>query len=58
MGKGFDLQSYIDNAPVDRSAEIARAYEVHSTIISGAQTAQQGLYQMAQGFKTMRDEKL
>ena len=58
MGKGFDLQSFISNNPANQTAELARAYEVHSTIISGAQTAQQGLYQMAEGFKTMRDEKL
>ena len=36
----------------------ATAYEVDASIKQGAQLAQQGLYQMAQGFKRMRDEKL
>ena len=56
--KGFDLQTFIDNSPANIQAEQQRAYEVHAQIISGTQTAQQGLFQMAQGFKTMRDEKL
>ena len=58
MGKGFDLRSYVNSNPAIQSAELSRAYAVHAEIINGAQTAQQGLYQMAQGFKTMRDEKL
>ncbi|MCR5806857.1 MAG: hypothetical protein K6G68_07480 [Oscillospiraceae bacterium] len=58
MGKGFDLKSYVNSNPAIQQAELSRAFEVHAEIISGAQTAQQGLYRMAQGFKTMRDEKL
>ena len=57
-GKGFSLQEYIDSSPAKKEAELSRAYEVHSSIIAGAQAAQQGLFQMAQGFRTMRDEKL
>ena len=48
-------------APIEEisPAELAAtAYEVDASIKQGAQLAQQGLYQMAQGFKRMRDEKL
>lgn len=34
------------------------AYTVHAQIILGAQMVENGLYQMAKGFKIMRDEKL
>lgn len=34
------------------------AMTCHTAILSGIQLASQGLYQMAQGFKRMRDEKL
>jgi len=34
------------------------AYTVHAQIILGAQMVEDGLYQMAKGFKIMRDEKL
>lgn len=34
------------------------AYNVHAQIIMGAQMVENGLYQMAKGFKIMRDDKL
>jgi len=34
------------------------AYTVHAQIVLGAQMVEDGLYQMAKGFKIMRDEKL
>lgn len=39
----------------DRAQE---AFTVHAQIILGAQMVENGLYQMAKGFKIMRDEKL
>ena len=39
----------------DRAQE---AFTVHAQIILGAQMVEDGLYQMAKGFKIMRDEKL
>ena len=51
----------VEAAPIEEisPAELAAtAYEVDASIKQGAQLAQQGLYQMAQGFKRMRDEKL
>ena len=42
----------------DISPQYAEAVRCHSDIIAGAELAQQGLYQMAAGFKRMRDEKL
>ena len=40
------------------SPQYAEAVRCHSDIIAGAELAQQGLYQMAAGFRKMRDEKL
>jgi DNA repair exonuclease SbcCD ATPase subunit len=40
------------------SDSYAEAVTCHTTILSGIQLASQGLYQMAQGFKRMRDGKL
>jgi hypothetical protein len=37
---------------------VKHAYDVHAQIILGAKMVENGLYQMAKGFKAMRDEKL
>lgn len=49
-------------APIDDEPMTAETYKdavsCHAEIIAGAGMAQQGLYQMAQGFKKMRDGRL
>ena len=53
-----DDEEEITDMNTQISAEYADAMKCHSEILAGAQLAQQGLYQMATGFKKMRDEKL
>ena len=44
---------------IERMTDEAKyAYTVHAQIVLGAQMVEDGLYQMAKGFKIMRDEKL
>lgn len=57
MSNKFDLQEFLRPVPQDNTNYMT-ACEVHAEIVSGAQTAAQGLCQMAQGFKRMRDERL
>ena len=40
------------------SSSAQYAYNVHAQIVLGAQMVENGLYQMAKGFKIMRDDKL
>ena len=40
------------------SSNAQYAYNVHAQIVLGAQMVENGLYQMAKGFKIMRDDKL
>ena len=48
-----------DAAPAEIMSDNAKyAYTVHAQIVLGAKMVEDGLYQMAKGFKIMRDEKL
>jgi hypothetical protein len=51
-----------DNAPIEKKQYMTdkaqEAFTVHAQIMLGAQMVEDGLYQMAKGFKIMRDEKL
>lgn len=57
----FNLQGFL-NAPAEieksRKVRYETAAAVHAEIITAAKSAQENLYQMAMGFKKMRDEKL
>lgn len=57
-----DDEEITDIAPIDDEPMTAETYKdavsCHAEIIAGAGMAQQGLYQMAQGFKKMRDGQL
>lgn len=57
-----DDEEITDIAPIDDEPMTAETYKdavsCHAEIIAGAGMAQQGLYQMAQGFKKMRDGRL
>jgi len=57
MSKTFDLQASL-NIPAQLREQQRVAYEVHAQILNSAKAAQENLYQMAMGFKRMRDEKL
>lgn len=56
MSSKFDLGAMLKPSTVN--TEYAKAAEVHAEIINYAKMAQENLYQMALGFKKMRDEKL
>lgn len=56
MSSKFDLGAMLK--PSEVNTEYAKAAEVHAEIINYAKMAQENLYQMALGFKKMRDEKL
>ncbi len=54
--KQFDLNTML-TAPTNNPA-FTRASEVHAEIMASAKSAQENLYNMAMGFKKMRDEEL
>ena len=56
MGLSFREETVVQKQYMSDSAQYA--YTVHAQIILGAQMVENGLYQMAKGFKIMRDEKL
>ena len=56
MGLSFREETAVQKQYMSDSAQYA--YTVHAQIILGAQMVENGLYQMAKGFKIMRDEKL
>lgn len=56
MSSKFDLSTMLKPSTVN--TEYAKAAEIHAEIINYAKMAQENLYQMALGFKKMRDEKL
>jgi len=51
------MNNLISSTPADLK-QYATACEVHAQILNSAKAAQENLYQMAMGFKRMRDEKL
>lgn len=56
LGLSFREETAVQKQYMSDSAQYA--YTVHAQIILGAQMVENGLYQMAKGFKIMRDEKL
>lgn len=56
MELSFREETAVQKQYMSDSAQYA--YTVHAQIILGAQMVENGLYQMAKGFKIMRDEKL
>ncbi len=52
----FDLGAMLSAPPANPL--YAEAIQLHTEIMNNAKTAQENLYQMALGFKKMRDEKL
>lgn len=54
--ESFDIGSML--APVTVNTDYAEAARLNAEILNCAKTAQENLYQMAVGFKRMRDEKL
>ena len=58
-----DEEEVTDVSPIESPKEYMtdkaqEAFTVHAQIMLGAQVVENGLYQMAKGFKIMRDEKL
>lgn len=52
-------ETRIEEAPGNYMSDTSKyAYTVHAQIVLGAKMVEDGLYQMAKGFKIMRDEKL
>lgn len=54
----FDINAMLGAPTAVMPEQYTQAAQLHAEIINCARTAQENLYQMAMGFKKMRDEKL
>lgn len=54
----FDISTMLAAPTAVMPEQYSQAAQLHAEIINCAKTAQENLYQMAMGFKKMRDEKL